>query len=122
MIVGYIAMAVAIMILFAIWFRGSEVVPSRGFMVFSLGYGFLCAVAGGWVTAVIARREEVRHAMFLAGLVLLMGIVSIILSNASEPLWYQIANTTVILPAILLGGYLRLRQVSPRHVMPGAGV
>ncbi len=46
-IAGYLIMVIAIMALFMIWFRGPEATSSGGFMVFSLGYGFVCAVVLG---------------------------------------------------------------------------
>ncbi len=109
-IVGYLVMAIAIMALFAIWFRGKETPPSEEFMLFSLGYGFVFAVVGGYVTAMIAGRSELKHALALALLSVLMGIVSMVASAGREPRWYQIANMVVMVSAVVLGGYLRVRK------------
>ena len=88
-------MAIAVMALFVIWFRAPGATPSGGFMVFSLGYGFVFASIGGYATAAIAKRREMAHALSLAGFSLLMGIVSMIMAAGGEPLWYQLANMAV---------------------------
>jgi len=120
-IVGYLVMAIAIMALFAIWFRGKVTPPSDGFMLFSLGYGFVFAVVGGYVTAMIAKRSEMKHAMALAVFSVLMGIVSMVASAGQEPFWYQIANMVVMVSAVVLGGYLRVRQVRKARGPGGLG-
>jgi peptidoglycan/LPS O-acetylase OafA/YrhL len=109
-IAGYLIMVIAIMALFMIWFRGPEATPSGGFMVFSLGYGFVCAGIGGYATAAIAKRREMAHALSLAGFSLLMGIISMFMADGREPLWYQLANMAVMVCAVVLGGHLRARQ------------
>jgi hypothetical protein len=109
-VVGYLVMAIAVVALFAVWFREPNAVPSRGSMLFSLSYGFLFGVVGGYVTALIARRSEVRHAIALAGLLAIRGAVPLIASAGQEPLWYQVATILVMVFAVMLGGYLRARQ------------
>ena len=110
-IVGYLVMVVASMALFAIWFREPSTKPTMGFELFSLGYGFVFGVIGGYVTAVIAKRLEMKHTMALAGLSVLMGIVSMISFAGQEPFWYSIANMVIMVCAVVLGGYLRARQM-----------
>lgn len=114
-IAGYLVMAIAIMILFAVWFGGDlEATPTTAFLLFSLVYGFAAATAGGYVTALIAGRAEINHAAALAALAVVMGIVSVITAAGREPVWFQIANMVVVVAAILLGGSLRARQVLQR--------
>ena len=84
-IVGYLVMAIAIMALFAIWFREKEAAPSDGFMLFSLGYGFVLAVVGGYVTAMIAKHSEMKHAMALAVFSVLMGLFRWLLRRGRSP-------------------------------------
>jgi peptidoglycan/LPS O-acetylase OafA/YrhL len=110
-IAGYLIMAIAVIALFVIWFRGPEATPSGGFMVFSLGYGLVVAGIGGYATAAIAKRREMAHALSLAGFSLLMGIISMFMADGREPLWYQLANMAVMVCAVVLGGHLRAKQV-----------
>lgn len=108
--VGYLVIALPIIALFAIWFREPGTKPTEGFMLFSLGYSFLFAAVGGYVTSLIAKRSEMKHATALAAFSALMGIVSMIISAGQEPLWYQIANIVVLVAGVPLGGYVRNRQ------------
>ena len=111
-IAGYAVMAIAVMALFAIWFRGQvpTEAPSSEFMLFSIAYAFVFAVLGGYITALIARRSEMKHVLVLAAFGLLMGIVSMITAAGQEPLWYQITNMVVMMAAVILGGYLRMKK------------
>jgi NhaP-type Na+/H+ and K+/H+ antiporter len=58
---------------------------------------------------------------FLALLSVLMGIVSMVASAGQEPFWYQIANMVVMVSAVVLGGYLRVRQVRKARGPGGLG-
>ena len=110
-ILGYAIMAAGVIALFAIWFRQPDSLPdslpSRGFMLFSLGYGGIMAVIGGYVTATIAHQAELRHTLVLAAVIGGMALVSSAIADGKEPLWYQLANLLIAIPAVILGGYLK---------------
>lgn len=61
----------------------------------SLVYSLLVGLAGGYTTALLARRAPFRHAVALACVGVALGIVSLVLSWGNEPLWYQLASTSV---------------------------
>jgi peptidoglycan/LPS O-acetylase OafA/YrhL len=108
---GYLVMAIAVMILFAIWFNDPNTKPDNTFMLFSLVYGFLFATVGGYITTLIADRPDMKSAFALAGLAVILGIVNMIGARGQEPLWFQILNILLALAGILLGGFLRMRQL-----------
>jgi hypothetical protein len=114
-IAGYLIIAVAVMALFAISFPDADPAnipaPSMGFMLFSIVYGFVFAVLGGYVTALLAKRAEMKHTLALGALGVVLGIISMVTAAGREPLWYQITNMVVIAAAVLLGGYFRTRKV-----------
>jgi hypothetical protein len=85
-------------------------VPGMPYLLFTLVTGFVYAVAGGYLAAWLARRQEVKHALALAGLVVIMGLLSMIQYWGKQPLWYQIALIVVGVLGVLLGGRLRARQ------------
>lgn len=115
---GYVVMSIGIMALFMVAFPNPTLAatPSMNFMLFSLAYGFVFAVIGGYVTAWIAKRAEMKHTLALIGLGIVMGIVSVVMAAVKQPKWYQSGNFVVMIAGNLLGGYLRARQVatSPR--------
>jgi peptidoglycan/LPS O-acetylase OafA/YrhL len=106
-IVGYLVLAVAIMALFAVWFGSSDAQPTGAFMIYSLIYGLMAAIVAGYITALIAGRAEMRHAIALAAVALILGIVSMVMAGGREPLWYQVANLFVVVDGVLTGGFLR---------------
>lgn len=107
---GYLLIAAAIIILFAVSFPDPLATPGQGFMLFSLAYGFVFGILGGYVCGVIAHRSEIKHAAVIAGIGILFSIVSMVFAPAREPLWYQLANMVILTVAVLLGGWLRARQ------------
>ena len=114
-VVGYLIMYIPISILFLAWFGGydpqNSPTPTMGFMLFSLVFGFVFAGAGGYVCALIAKRSEMNHAMALAGLVVVMAIISMIGAAGREPLWYQLAGLVIGIGGVLIGGLVRAGQV-----------
>ncbi len=94
---------------------GSRLSLGRMFFVFSVFYG--SAMAGGFLTGTIARRDEIKHA---AGLVLFTCLVNAVFfllltgGHLAAPLLnrYTIAAQLPLLPSILIGGWLRARQMA----------
>ena len=109
-VAGYLLIAAAIILLFAVAFPDPLAFPGQEFMLFSLAYGFLFGILGGYVCGRIARRAEVKHAAVIAGIGILLSILSMAFAPAKEPMWYQLANMVALTAAVLLGGWLRARQ------------
>ena len=107
---GYLLIFAAILILFAVAIPDPLVTPGRGFMLFSLAYGFVFGILGGYVCGLIAQRSEVKHAAVIAGIGILLHILSMVLAAGKEPLWYQLAYMAILTAAVLLGGWLRACQ------------
>lgn len=55
-------------------------------MLFSLVYGGIMAVMGGYVTAAIANQAELKHALALAAVVGIMALVSMAAASRSRAL------------------------------------
>jgi hypothetical protein len=87
-------------------------VESVPLLLFSGFYSLLFSVLGGYVTALIARRSELQHVFILGVLQLVMGVVATIKMWDTAPVWYHIVFLTLLIPANLLGGQLRLMQKS----------
>jgi len=109
-VAGYLLIAAAIITLFAVFYPDPTAVPSQGFMLFSMVYGFVFGILGGYVCGLIAQRAEVKHAAIIAGIGILVSVLSMVFAAAKEPMWYQLANMVVLTIAVLLGGWLRARQ------------
>jgi len=121
-IAGYLVVAAAVVATFAAL---GALVPgafvSTAWLVFLVGWGFAWMVVGGYVTAAIARRSEIDHALSLGALMVVLGVISMVMGAGKEPLWFQIANFLIAIPAVLCGGALRAWQRSRSPVRGEVG-
>ena len=81
--------------------------------LFTIMYTFLCVVAGGYVTARLAGRCAVRHAVILGALQSALTIPAMITFADKAPLWSWIASMIVVIPAAWCGGLIYSRRVTP---------
>ena len=93
--------------------------PTLAYLIVNLASGAGFAILGGYVTALLAKRSEIKHALGLGGLALFLGVVSLIMYYGRQPLWYQIALLVIVLPSVLLGGILRADRVK---AVEGSGI
>jgi hypothetical protein len=88
--------------------------------------GWFFAVASGYVTAWVARRRELGHALALGGFMVAVGVVYFVArlhaDERPEPVWYLTANLILPLFSVPLGGLLRARHVRERGLSLEAGV
>jgi len=89
-------------------------VPAPNYLAVNLAYSLAAAVAGGFAAGWFAGLRPVKHAAILAGLVLVLGLVSAKLAGNWQPNWYEFVLVTAMPPATILGGFLsaRLRLAS----------
>lgn len=67
--------------------------PWRGpawVLVVEIASGFAVAVLGGYVCGLVARRRELAHGLVLAGIALVLGMVSAQMEQGMKPLWSSI--------------------------------
>ncbi len=99
-----------LMSLMPAWFGANGNVESVPLMLFMMSYSLLFSVLGGFVTASIARRKEIQHALALGGLQLAMGIIATVQFYDTAPLWYHVMFLMLLVPANIFGGQLRTMQ------------
>ncbi len=117
LLAGFAAMALvvvaatALLKQFAPEWVGAETRPQPGYVFVNLGYSFLAAAAGGFVTAWIARASPLPAVLGLAVVVLVMGALSALTARGKQPMWYQAALLAIAPLGVLAGGLVRLRVV-----------
>jgi hypothetical protein len=79
-------------------------VPAR---IFTLAYTMLCVAAGGYVTAWLARRAEVRHAVIMGVIEAVFTVGAMLALPGHAPLWSWVAGIVLIIPAAWFGGWIR---------------
>ena len=85
-----------------------ETVASTAFMFL---YSTLCVAGGGYVTAWLARRAKVRHALFMGGIQAALVIPAMMAFPDEAPLWRWLIGMILIVPAAWLGARLRVKQL-----------
>lgn len=88
--------------------RGGEK-AKPGYIFVNLGYSFLAAAAGGYVTAWIAQHNPLVHVLALAIAVLLLAALSALQQRGQQPVWYMLTLVGLTPIGVLAGGLVRLR-------------
>lgn len=88
---------------------GEEAKPRAGYIAVNLGYSFLAASAGGYVTAWAAVANPLIHVLALALVVLLLAALSAMQSRGKQPIWYALALVAISPIGVLAGGLVRMR-------------
>ncbi len=119
-IAGYIAMVILTMALFILMARiAPGVLPREGMfpappvVALILGFAFLSALVGGFVTATVALRSEEKHVFGLAAVVLVMGALNATTAGNSQPLWYLSALVLLALAGVYVGGNIYMNRNRP---------
>ena len=86
---------------------------SPAMMAFGVFYTLLAATAGGFVTARIANRGEVLHALVLGTLGAISTLIIILAAPAPERTAGMFVSAMLVIPATVLGGWLRARGTQP---------
>jgi hypothetical protein len=83
--------------------------PKPGYIFINLGYSFLAAAAGGYVTAWIDAHNPLVHVLALAITVLLLAALSALQQRGQQPVWYMLTLVALTPVGVLAGGVVRLR-------------
>ena len=115
LLAGFATMALLVMMLTALLVKltpswvGEPGKPKPGYIFVNLGYSFLAAAAGGYVTAWAAQRNPLIHVLALALAVLAMAGLSALQQRGQQPIWYMLALVALSPLGVLAGGLVRLR-------------
>ena len=88
---------------------GEQGKPRLGYVIVNLGYSFLAAAAGGYVTASAAAANPLLHVLALGIVVLALAALSALQSKGKQPVWYALALVAAMPMGVLAGGLARLR-------------
>ena len=86
--------------------------------LFLFAYTSLCVAAGGYVTAWLARRSPVRHAVAMGVVQVALTVLAMMSPRIVAPFRNWIATLVLTIPTAWCGGLLRARQT--RSVQPDA--
>lgn len=83
--------------------------PNPAYVLVNMGYSFIAALAGGYVTACIAAADPLQTVLVLAVVVLVMSALSALECRGRQPVRYQVFLAVLGPFGIVLGGILRLK-------------
>jgi hypothetical protein len=114
---GFLAIALLVTIMTALlnkltpsWVaEGSH--PEPGYIFVNLGYSFVAAAVGGYITAWIAGDNPLIHVLALAIAALLLAALSALQHRGQQPVWYLLALVAITPVGVFAGGLIRLRVV-----------
>ncbi|HEX4758035.1 MAG TPA: hypothetical protein VH308_08635 [Terracidiphilus sp.] len=112
---GFLTMAVLVAFLTALLMKltpswvGEQGKPQPGYIFVNLGYSFLAAAAGGYVTAWLAAANPLYHVLALGIIVLALAALSGMQAKGKQPVWYQLTLIALSPIGVLAGGLVRLR-------------
>lgn len=112
---GFLTMAVLVAFLTALLMKltpswvGEQGSPRPGYIFVNLGYSFLAAAAGGYVTAWLAAANPLYHVLALGIIVLALAALSAMQAKGKQPIWYQLTLIALSPIGVLAGGLVRLR-------------
>lgn len=86
--------------------------PTAGFLVGSLIFSVIFAIIGGYITASIAQSAEITHALALGGVMVLLGVISLVIGSSPQPIWAQVVGLILPIPSVYLGGRMRSRRAA----------
>jgi|SRR5579864_160801 len=109
---AYLTFGLSAVLLFAVSGQDPHLMPCAGFLVFSVLYGVGSATLSGYLAAAVARRLEVVHASALAGIMAFFAVVSLVIEAGKSSIWSPLATLFFMVPAAVLGGYLRRWSVA----------
>jgi hypothetical protein len=115
LLAGFATMALLVIVITALLTRltpgwvGEEGKPRPAYIFVNLGYSFVAAAAGGYVTACAAAGNPLILVLVLGIVVLAMSALSALQSRGKQPIWYALALVAVTPMGVLAGGLVRLR-------------
>jgi hypothetical protein len=76
--------------------------------VMATAYRFVISVAGAWLTAKLAPRNPMKHALILGAIGTVLGLAGVVITwnQGLGPHWYAIALMLLAIPQCWLGGKL----------------
>jgi hypothetical protein len=83
--------------------------PRPAYIFVNLGYSFLAAAAGGYVTAWLAAANPLYHVLALGIAVLALAALSALQARGKQPIWYALTLVALTPLGVLAGGLVRLR-------------
>ena len=93
-----------------------QVTYATGPFALAVTYRTIFGVVGAWITARLAPRAPLKHAMVLGTFGFVVTLASVLVASVRNlgPAWYPVVLTVLALPTAWLGGWLYVRSATQR--------
>ena len=119
LVIGYLTLSVCTALLYATWLSGAGNTITSEFLAFasicSLGF----ATLSGWLTALVAQRAPITHAIALSLMTVIIWAFYTFTGEPKEPLPLSLLNLAIGTAGIMTGGWVRLIQMKKRDRLQG---
>lgn len=109
-VAGYAVFVLSALLVFGLSGQKPHADASAAFKTLAILVGTAFAIAGGYLTATLARKSPVGHATALAILLASIAAWSIHASPVKDPIWSQVCAIFFMAPGAILGGVFRSVQ------------
>ena len=117
LVAGFATMALLVIVLTALLAKltpgwvGDQGKPKPAYIFVNLGYSFIAAAAGGYVTAWASVANPLIHVLALGIVVLAMSALSALQSRGTQPVWYALTLLALMPFGVFAGGLVRMRAL-----------
>ncbi len=118
-IAGYFVFAVSAVLLFSITGRDPHDNAPAWFLITSIVYGGVFAAIGGYLSAVIAKRNQFLHAGLVTIVIGSGALISLLSKPGKGAIWSQLSALLIMAPSAMIGGYLWARKSKNGNVVNG---
>ena len=95
-------------------FSANGRVDNPAILLLTLGYVFIFAIMGCYLTGRLAPQNPMKHALILGVLGLIFNIIGTMSQWDTAPSWYHIVALLMVMPAAWLGG--RQAEIKERQI------
>ena len=107
---GYAVFVLSALLVFGLSGQKPHADASAAFKTLAIVVGTTFAIAGGYLTAIIAKKSPVAHSTALGVLLASIAAWSIHASPLKDPIWSQVSAILFMAPGAILGGVIRSFQ------------
>ncbi|MFC2124928.1 hypothetical protein ACFLU5_08970 [Bacteroidota bacterium] len=108
-IIGWLVYGISVGILFGMTGVNPYGESSAFFKIGSTFYGIVFSFIGGFVTALISKQKQFLHSLALSFLHILIALTAMYFTEGNH--WFEWVNIFIIAPFIILGGWIRVRNM-----------
>ena len=121
LVVGYLTLSMSTALLYATWLSGAGSETTPQFLAFASICGLGFATLSGWLTALIAQRAPLTHALALALIMAIIWGLYTFTGELGELLPLSLLNVGIGTAGVITGGWLRLSQTKAGDLKGSSG-